>query len=167
MYNNFIFLFLILIFISLTKSQDNSNDSNSEKNDHFFKTSEDVDRYFDNFKDTLKKYLIDNGYYKSERLIEPHEMKKILFELITEGNPDKYSDRLNNIFRQLAERFSESYYSKKKQVKGKDIFKLVNIYDIWDKFDDYLDSNKTKKVDDYFDDEDDDLDDKNSFLDDL
>ena len=127
------------------------------------------DNYFDNFNETLKNYLVDNGYFDSDRIIEPHEMKKIIYEVITEGEPDRNSEEVNNIFKQLAERFTEVYFNDKKQIKGKDIYGIVNIDDIWSKFNDYLDYNTSGLYDDYDDDgENDDLDDDDSiFMDDL
>ena len=120
--------------------------------------------YYDNFNETLKDYLVDNGYFDSERLIEPHEMKKIIYEVISDGDPDKNSEGVNNIFKQLAERFTEVYFNDKKQIRGKDIYGLINIDDIWERFDDYLDYNVSDKFDPFDDDENDDLDDKDDIF---
>ena len=120
--------------------------------------------YYDNFNETLKDYLVENGYFDSERLIEPHEMKKIIYEVISDGDPDKNSEGVNNIFKQLAERFTEVYFNDKKQIRGKDIYGLINIDDIWERFDDYLDYNVSDKFDPFDDDENDDLDDKDDIF---
>ena len=113
-------------------------------------------------------YLVENGYFESDRLIEPPELKKILYEVLSEGDPDKNSESVKKIFKQLAERFTDVYYNDKKQIRGKDIFGLINIDDIWARFDDYLDYNISGKYDfDDDDDEDDDLDNDTIFDGDL
>ena len=125
------------------------------------------DNYFDNFNETLKNYLVDNGYYESDRLIDPPELKKIIYDVISEGDPDKNSESVRKIFQQLAERFTDVYYNDKKQIRGKDIYGLINISDIWDRFDDYIDYNISGKYDFDDDDEDDDLDNDTIFDGDL
>ena len=163
-----LFIFLIILFslISLFKFQEDINDDYSYPND-YYDGYDDYDNYnyYDNFNETLKNYLIENGYYESERLIEPYEMKKIIYEVISEGDPDRNSENVNKIFKQLAERFTEVYFNDKKQIRGKDIYGLINIDDIWARFDDYLDYNISSKFDFDDDDENDDLDDNDSIFD--
>ena len=151
--------------ISLTKLQDDYYDDYPYYYD-YYDDYDYNDRYYTNFNETLKNYLVDNGYFESDRVIEPYEMKKIIYEVITEGDPDKNTDEVNKIFKQLAERFTEVYYNDKKQIKGKDIYNIINIDDIWSKFNDYLDYNTSGQFDDFDDDdgEDDDLDDDDSFI---
>ena len=156
---------LIFSRISLCKFQDNNNDDYPYQDD-YYDGYDDYDNYnyYDNFNQTLKNYLVDNGYFDSERLIEPHEMKKIVYDVISEGDPDKNSENVNKIFKQLAERFTDVYYNEKKQIRGKDIYGLINIDDIWARFDDYLDYNISDKFDFDDDDENDDLDDKDDIF---
>ena len=162
------FLFsLIIIFssISLFKFQYDYDDDFPYPEDYYdgYDSYSD-DNYYDNFNETLKNYLIENGYYDSDRLIEPHEMKKVLYEVISEGDPDKNSEGVNKIFQQLAERFTDVYYNDKKQIRGKDIYGLINIDQIWERFDDYLDLNSSSNFDPFDDDENDDLDDDNDIF---
>ena len=91
-------------------------------------------------------------------------MKKVLYEVISEGDPDKNSEGVNKIFQQLAERFTDVYYNDKKQIRGKDIYGLINIDQIWERFDDYLDLNSSSNFDPFDDDENDDLDDDNDIF---
>ena len=160
------FISLVLLFSLplLNKTQDDYNVDNPYPDDYY----DDNDyNYFENFNETLKNYLIDNGLFDSDRLIEPHEMKKILYEVISEGDSEKNTEGVKKVFQQMAERFTDVYFNDKKQIRGKDIYGLININDIWDRFDDYVDFNTSSKNDDFFDDdENDDLDDQDNFFDD-
>ena len=160
------FISLVLLFSLplLNKTQDDYNGDYPYPDDYY----DDNDyNYFENFNETLKNYLIDNGLFDSDRLIEPHEMKKILYEVISEGDSEKNTEGVKKVFQQMAERFTDVYFNDKKQIRGKDIYGLININDIWDRFDDYVDFNTSSKNDDFFDDdENDDLDDQDDFFDD-
>ena len=166
-----IFILFLITFLSLFSLFNFQYDYYDDYRyyDDYYDDGDYNDRFYTNFNETLKNYLVDNGYFDSDRIIEPHEMKKIIYEVITEGEPDRNSEEVNNIFKQLAERFTEVYFNDKKQIKGKDIYGIVNIDDIWSKFNDYLDYNTSGLYDDYDDDgENDDLDDDDSiFMDDL
>ena len=163
-----ILLITFFSFLSLIKSHYDYYDDYPYYDDYYDDYG-DNNNYYTNFNETLKNYLVDNGYFDSDRVIEPYEMKKIIYEVITEGDPDKNSDEVNKIFKQLAERFTEVYYNDKKQIRGKDIYGIINIDDIWSKFNDYLDYNTNGQYDDFDDDdeENDDLDDDSAFMDDL
>ena len=160
------FISLVLLFSLplLNKTQDDYNGDYPYPDDYY----DDNDyNYFENFNETLKNYLIDNGLFDSDRLIEPHEMKKILYEVISEGDSEKNTEGVKKVFQQMAERFTDVYFNDKKQIRGKDIYGLININDIWDRFDYYVDFNTSSKYDDFFDDdENDDLDDQDNFFDD-
>ena len=160
------FISLVLLFSLplLNKTQDDYNGDYPYPDDYY----DDNDyNYFENFNETLKNYLIDNGLFDSDRLIEPHEMTKILYEVISEGDSEKNTEGVKKVFQQMAERFTDVYFNDKKQIRGKDIYGLININDIWDRFDDYVDFNTSSKNDDFFDDdENDDLDDQDNFFDD-
>ncbi len=160
------FISLVLLFSLplLNKTQDDYNGDYPYPDDYY----DDNDyNYFENFNETLKNYLIDNGLFDSDRLIEPHEMKKILYEVISEGDSEKNTEGVKKVFQQMSERVTDVYFNDKKQIRGKDIYGLININDIWDRFDDYVDFNTSSKNDDFFDDdENDDLDDQDNFFDD-
>ena len=92
-------------------------------------------------------------------------MRKIVYEVISAGDPDRNNENMKKIFKELAEKFTEVYYNDKKQIRGKDIYDLINIDDIWARFDDYLDLNTSDKFNFDEDDENDDLDDKDGLFD--
>ena len=159
-------IIILFLLITLNKCHGDYYDDYPYPDDYYDDNDYNDNNYYDNFNETLKNYLVENGYFDSDRLIEPYEMKKILYEVISEGDADKNSEGLKKIFSQLAERFTEVYYNDRKQIRGKDIYGLINIDDIWARFDDYLDYNASSKYDDFFDDdENDDLDDNNSIFD--
>ena len=159
-------LLIIFLLMSVNKCHGDYYDDYPYPDDYYDDNDYNDNNYYDNFNETLKNYLVENGYFDSDRLIEPYEMKKILYEVISEGDPDKNSENVKKIFSQLAERFTEVYYNDRKQIRGKDIYGLINIDDIWARFDDYLDYNLSSKYDDFFDDdENDDLDDNSSIFD--
>ena len=127
------FISLVLLFSLplLNKTQNDYNGDYPYPDDYY----DDNDyNYFENFNETLKNYLIDNGLFDSDRLIEPHEMKKILYEVISEGDSEKNTEGVKKVFQQMAERFTDVYFNDKKQIRGKDIYGLININDIWDRF---------------------------------
>ena len=159
---------LIILFscISLYKCHYDYIDD-FENPEDYYEDNNDFDdySYYDNFNESLKNYLVDNGYFDSERLIEPYEMRKIVYEVISAGDPDRNNENMKKIFKELAEKFTEVYYNDKKQIRGKDIYDLINIDDIWTRFDDYLDLNSTDKFNFDEDDENDDLDDKDGLFD--
>ena len=163
------FILLIILFISFQLYNSHGYyDEYPDLDGNYDDYGLNDNNYYDNFNESLKNYLVENGYFESDRLIEPQELKKILYEVLSEGDPDKNSESVKKIFKQLAERFTDVYYNDKKQIRGKDIFGLINIDDIWARFDDYLDYNISGKYDfDDDDDEDDDLDNDTIFDGDL
>ena len=166
MTKHLITLIILFSLMSLYKLHESYDDYDGfpdiDENDNDYDLND--EKYYENFNKTLKNYLIENGYFESDRLIDPPELKKIVFDVISEADPDIISENLKKIFTQLAEKFTDVYYNDNKQIRGRDIYGLINIDDIWAGFDDYLDLNSSGKYD--FDDddgEDDDLDVDNIF----
>ena len=117
-----IFLLLIPIFISKSNYIDNF--------------LEDFDiKYEKTLKKFLKKYLIKNDLFGNNRLIEPKELKKIFLDVMLEGAPiDEIDNYTKEIYENLAKMFIEKYYKEKIKIRGKDIYDLININEIINKF---------------------------------
>ena len=159
-----IFLIILYSLIILIKCQENDDDD--DLNDFPEEgLDDDDDDDFGGFKESLKEYLIANKLYDSNKLIKPNELKIIFFEIITEGDNDRSPPYLRNIFQQLADYFIEKYYNEKKEIRGKDIYDLININEITKKFEEFASQNNPF-FDDY-DEEKDDLDNIDTFGNDL
>ena len=163
MKQKFILFIIIFLLISLIIKCQGNDDDNDDLND-FPEEGLMDDEDFGDFKESLKEYLIANKLYDSNKLLEPNELKVIFFEIIAEGEIDRSPPYLINIFQKLADFFVEKYYNEKKQIRGKDIYDLININEITKKFEEIAAENPL--FDDY-DEAKDDLDNIDSFGDDL
>ena len=94
----------------------------------------------------MKQYLTENGLLNSEKIIERDEMKKILFDILTEKDAEFIPDFLQEILEILTKHFIDKYYKEKKIIRGKDLYSLIDIESIAEKFQELTD-------DDYGDDE--------------
>ena len=166
---NKIFILLILIFSLILLSKCHTLEYEEYEIIEIEEEEEELE--FDNgnedygyFKESLKQYLIENNLFYSDKLIEPNDLKIIFFEVITEGDPGSSPPYLRRIFEQLADYFVEKYYSEKKQIRGKDIYFLLDISEITNKFEEFAAQNPF--FDDY-DEEADDLDNIDTIGDDL
>ena len=128
-------------------------------------------KYERNLKKYLKKYLKSNNLFNNERLIEIDEMRKIFLDVILEGAPiDEIDNNTKEIYEELAKIFLQKYYKENNEIRGKDLYDLINIKEITQKFyelngevplydddiedimdddDDDDDSNNNKDPDDY------------------
>ena len=61
-------------------------------------------------------------------------MKKIFLDVITEGDADGSLDYMGGIFKDLTEYFVNTYYKDRKEIKGKEIYDLIDINQISEKF---------------------------------
>ena len=68
-------------------------------------------------------------------------MKKIFLEVITEGEAESSADYFGGIFNELADYFVNSYYVNKKEIKGKEIYDLIDINQISSKFEQMMGDN--------------------------
>ena len=136
MSKNLIFLYLIISFsILLTiKTEEEPEESNYDY---------DYDDGYGNnyFKDNLKQYLIDRKLFDSEEPVKPEEMKKIFLEVIMEGEVDSSAEYFGGIFNDLADYFVNSYYVNRKEIKGKEIYDLIDINNISTKFEQMMGDN--------------------------
>ena len=136
--NIYFFLFLILSIIFLSKSEE-TPDPKKEKDDNNNETfEEDGDLYF---KKTLKDYLVEKNLFDSDRIIEPDEMKKIFLESVTEGDAESSADYFGGIFIELADHFVNEYYKERKEIRGKDIYNLIELDPISKKFEQLMNDN--------------------------
>ena len=124
----FIFVFFSLIFIS--ECEDNNPEDDFEES-HFDYEDFDGSQYF---KESLKEYLEENKLFDSEKIIKKEQMKKIFLDVITEGDPEGTPDYMEGIFQELAEYFVNLYYKERKEIKGKDLYDLIDIKEISMKF---------------------------------
>ena len=120
---NKIFFFIIITIIFTIKC-----DSKSTSND------ESYDEGHKQFKEQLKQYLIETKLLNSEKPIEREEMKKIFIDVMTEKDPQYIPEFLKAILDKLSKYFIDKYYKKKKIIRGKDLYDLIDIEPIAAKF---------------------------------
>ena len=117
-------LFLILLLISILSLL---------KTENLIYENYDEEQYF---KELVKIYLIDKNLWESDKLIKPDEIRKLFIDVINEG---EYMDnKLKNVFDKVINYFIEKYYKEKKDIKGKDLYDLININELIRKFDDLI-----------------------------
>ena len=109
-------------------------DSDDENNYY----DEDGDQYF---RESLKQYLVERNLFESDQLIQPEEMKKIFLEVLTEGDAESSAEYFGGIFIELADHFVNEYYRERKEIRGKDIFDLINMDPISKKFEQLMSDN--------------------------
>ena len=127
----YIFLFIIFLIISISKCEEEELESEEEFEEDIYDNSADVAA----FQESLKDYLIKNDLYESDRLIEREEMKKIFLEIILDQDPEGTPDYLKGVIEYLTNHFMKVYYKKKKnEIRGKDIYDLIDILAISRKF---------------------------------
>ena len=123
---------IILFLILLISKAEEEIDENSDYDDGYG---------VDYFKESVKQYLLDRNLFDSEELVQPEEMKKIFLEIITEGDYESSTEYFGGIFNELADFFVNSYYINKKEIKGKEIYDLIDINQISQKFEEMMGDN--------------------------
>ena len=68
-------------------------------------------------------------------------MKKIFLEVVTEGDCESSLEYFGGILNELADYFVDSYFVNSKEIKWKEIYDLININHISDKFEQMLGNN--------------------------
>ena len=125
-------------------------------------------KYEENIKSFLKKYLINNDLFYNDRLIDPGEMRKIIIDVILEDAPfDELDQYTKSLYDKLANIFIEKYYKERNEIRGKDIYDLIDINEIIHKYYQLNGGNPTYDID--FDDtflDDDDFDEPNKDIND-
>ena len=122
-------LFTLLFIIKCNELPLETLENNSDY-DEF-----DSDRYF---KESLKEYLEDNKLFDSEKIIQPEEMKKIFLDVVSDDDPDGTTDYMLKMFEELADHFVNLYYKERKEIRGKDIYDLIDINPISMKFEELM-----------------------------
>ena len=155
--NKIYFLFIIQLLLSIFQCKSNYVDDFLDDYDLI---------YAKNLKKSLKKYLIKNNLFDNNRLVKPDEMKKIFIDVLLEGvSLEEIDDFTRHIYEELATIFIEKYYKERNQIKGKDIYELININEVMEKY--YQLNGEMPLFDDdydesiFIDDDDDDDDDDN------
>ena len=69
-------------------------------------------------------------------------MKKILFDILTEKDAEFIPDFLQEILEILTKHFIDKYYKEKKIIKGKDLYNLIDIESIAEKFQELTDDDQ-------------------------
>ena len=117
---SFYIFILINFYIKCNTKSDSPDDNYDEGNKQF--------------KEQLKQYLIETKLLNSERPIEREEMKKIFIDVMTEKDPQYIPEFLKAILDKLSKYFIDKYYKKKKIIRGKDLYDLIDIEPISAKF---------------------------------
>ena len=135
-------IIIFLIFISLI-SIDYCDDEDDSA--YLIDNTKEIER----FKKSLKEYLIKNELFESEKIIEKDEMKKIFFDVILAKPVTFIPEYLQEMLEYLSNFFIEKYYKNKKEIKGKEVYDLIDIVEISRKFeemteDDYSEPDEEK-----------------------
>ena len=135
-----IIIFIIFIFLISIDICDDEEDSG-----YLIDNTKEIER----FKKSLKEYLIKNELFESEKIIEKDEMKKIFFDVILVKPVTFIPEYLQEMLEYLSNFFIEKYYKNKKEIKGKEVYDLIDIVEISRKFeemteDDYSEPDEEK-----------------------
>ena len=134
MSKNWIILTFFLYFFYSVLAENTQN----EDYEDFSYDNYDGDQYF---KEIVKDYLIEKKLWKSDKLIQPEELRTIFMDIIMDGEEYK-ENKLKEKFEKLADYFINKYYEDKKTIRGKDIYDLIKISEISLKFEELIGNNK-------------------------
>ena len=126
-------LFILFLILSIYKCDEEYEEYYEEEEEELFD-----DSYDDTieFKKTLKEYLINNKLLDSDKLIERKEMEKIFLDVILTKDMNSIPDYLKEIIDELKKYFVDKYYKQKNnEIRGKDIYELIDILDVSRKLD--------------------------------
>ena len=153
---NKFYIFIILIILSFYKCEDYFEDEVEEE------YLEDIyanmrAKEIQSFKDNMKEYLVNNSLFDSDKLIEREEMKRIFLEIILGEDLKEAPEYLKGIFEYMTNYFMDKFYKmKNNEIRGKDIYELMDINEIESKFQELTGN---PDYDDYYDEEDNSLND--------
>ena len=159
MKKNIIILFTLFSLLLLLKCK-----NKKQQKDDYDDDEEEEDSYA-SFRKTLRKYLKKNKLYKSSRLVEPNELKRIFLDVVGDGGVEGTPKRVVEVFNKLADYFVDKYYRDKKEIKGKEVYKLFDFSEISLKLGDFM--REMPPEDDEPMNNDDEFDDKYDYMDDL
>ena len=143
MNKRYIFLISLLSLIFLIKCVQKKEfkyfDDDDEDED------DDPDFYDDDgygqFRDALKKYLNETNLMNSDKLIKPKRMRKIFLSTVGDLDVEGIPEHIKKLYEELADYFVEQFYSKKKEIRGKDVYKLFKWDEISMKFNELVQAN--------------------------
>ena len=127
---NFLFIFFLIVSVCKCEEENYEEIEEEEMIDDLYDSYDDVTE----FKKSLKEYLVKNNLFDSDKLIERKEMEKIFLDVILNRSLEGIPDYLKEIIDYLTKHFLDKYYKKKKEIKGKDIYELIDILAISRKF---------------------------------
>ena len=139
MKKQFIYLLVLFLIILLVKCHDYDYDMihyDDEEEDDY-----DEDDGYETFRKSLREYLTENKLIDSDKLIKPKRLKKIFLETVGDTEVEGIPQKIKEIYGELADYFIEKYYTKKKEIRGKDIFKLFNFNEISLKLNELIQAN--------------------------
>ena len=142
-------LFLIIFLINIFSFIFCQNLTEDESMEDYTYDNYDGEQYF---KEIVKEYLEEKKLWKSDKLIQPSELRKIFLDIITDGE-ESSDPKFKEAFEKLADFFIDKYYKDKKEIRGKDIYDLIGITEISLKFDEFIDDKSEYKDDDDDDDD--------------
>ena len=88
-------------------------------------------KYEEYLRNNLMQYLKEKGYINSEDLISQEDMKKIIVDLMLEGiSPEEISENTMQTYIELSNVLTKKYYKESKEIKGKDLKKIINIKEL-------------------------------------
>ena len=134
MSKNWIILTFFLYFFYSVLAENTQN----EDYEDFSYDNYDGNQYF---KEIVKDYLIEKKLWKSDKLIQPEELRTIFMDIIMDGEEYK-ENKLKETFEKLADYFINKYYEDKKTIRGKDIYDLIEMSEISLKFEELIGNNK-------------------------
>ena len=105
------------------------------------------------FKNYLKEYLIEHKLFNSNKAVKPEQIKKIILDLLSGSDKEHPVGQVSGPLNELCDYFINIYYKDKKEIKGKDIYNLIDINAIFKRLEkmmgfgekDKEDSNYTKE----------------------
>ena len=114
------FIYYILLLILSTKCGEGPNyaDANFEYDEN------DRNNYFKNY---LKEYLIERKLFNSNKVVKPEDIKKIILELLSGSDEEHPIKEVGDGLNELCDYFVNLYYKERKEIKGKEIYNLIDI----------------------------------------
>ena len=144
------YFFLIILFSIILLIKCAINEKEKEKQFKYFddddEDEDDDPDFIDDdgyrpFREALKKYLNETKLIDSDKLIKPKRMRKIFLETVGDLDTEGIPEHIKKLYEELADYFVEQYYSKKKQIRGKDVYKLFKWEEISMKFNELIQAN--------------------------
>ena len=125
MKNHYIFFYILSLLLGSYSNNDNIED-----------IIENYDlKYEESLQNYMRNYLIEKKLFKSDRIIEPNELKKIFIDILLEGaSIDDVDDYTKDLNEELSNIFIKKYFKRKKEIRGKDIYDLIKINEIREKY---------------------------------